>query len=409
MFSEEESALEQSINRQIPKIIEGKYESDYDIVYVDSIIKKKLKYEKIYKVRKLESKINELENKLKARIYDYITQFQIINEINEIKTKIDYISSGERLEKYINDTRSLLSAYTQLKACHSRVEFGKEYDNDIFNDEKKIKRIVIIERYLDIAKDYHKIEVFNIANLNNSNCPNCGALIEYDEIYEEEFKKCNVCFTSFEIITYKKTERDSERITSTTTEDESLENFIKIFYKKQGLKYKKNDCNDHEIIDEICIELENYCKSTPNVITPEEIRKRPLDSLGRKQGTNLKMLETLLAKIGRNSFYDDADLIAHKLWGNKLPNWMHVHDEVIFIYIETHKIFKLIPPEIRERTSNLPTQWVLFKILQLLGEEVVEEQFKIVENRKSRNLQKKLWKIMTTEANKVHSNIYNIE
>ena len=409
MFCGEEDALENSLNRQIPKIIEGKYESDYDIVYIDSIIKKKLKYEKIYKVKKLESKIIEYENKLKNSRNDYITQIQIIDDINKIKNNINYILTGEKIEKYISNTKDLLIEYSKLKSNHTRIEFGKEYNNDIFNDEIKIKRIVVIEKYLDIAKEYHKISVYNIANLNKMNCPNCGIILEFDDTYDDESKNCNNCYASFEVVTYKKTERDSERITSSTVEDESLENFIKIFYKKQGLKYKKNDCNDHEIIEDICKEIEEYCKITPNTVKPEDIRKRPFDSLGRRQGTNIKMLEMLLAKINRNNFYDDADLIANKLWGNKLPNWMHLYDDVIYIYIETHKIFKLIPPEIRERTSNLPTQWVLFKILQLLNEDVVEEQFKIVENRKSRNLQKKLWKIMTTEANKVHSKIYYIE
>lgn len=57
---------------------------------------------------------------------------------------------------------------------------------------------------------------------------------------------------------------------------------------------------------------------------------------------------------------------------------------------------------------NFNTQYVLFKILQLCGADVIEEEFIRVENRNWKALQRKNWETVCSEASKKYPEIYYI-
>ena len=393
--------LNQLVIDQIPEKIEDKYYNDYNIIYVDSVIKKKLEKEKIGKVENLKIEIKECESLIKDKNSNYAIKLQNKNKIMEMNEEIKYILSEKKIKKYIDETKNLIEEYKSLKTSQPKIKFGEIDEDDFYSEEIKTKRIVVIEKFLDIARDYYNIEVYNITNKNANCCLYCGNEIKEDDISEEGLKKCSNCNATFQTVIYTKTAKDSDRITASKTEDESLENFIKAFYRKQGLKYNEN-------INEICKELDEYCKKTPGLLLGEEIRALPLDNRGRKEFTNLVMLQKQLSEIGRNSAYEDANLIAHKYWGWKLPDYSHLYDKVIKIYNDTLKVYKLIPREVRNRKSNLGTQFVLFKILQLCGVDVIEEEFKIVEDRDSRMSQNELWRTMCEKAGRKNTEIYYI-
>lgn len=96
----------------------------------------------------------------------------------------------------------------------------------------------------------------------------------------------------------------------------------------------------HEDIVEIVGELDYYSKITPGVIPGKEIRNLTLNDRGRKDGTNLVILQKQLANIGRFKNYKDANLIAHKYWGWEIPNYSHLEYKVITICNKIFKIFK---------------------------------------------------------------------
>lgn len=388
---------QQLTNFHIPESIKDTYEKDYDIRYVDSIIKKKLEKEKYNKISDLENEIRKLENILKDENETYSYRLQCKDEIMKIKKEIENILNGQKLQKYINETKELIEEYSQLGRCDNRINFG---DSKILEYENPI-RISIIQKYLDIAREYYNVEVNNILKISEDDCISCGERISEDDISEEGLKQCPNCFATYKTVLYTKTAKDCDRITSIKTEDESLENFTKAFLRKQGLKYGDE-------IDKVCEELEEYSKNTPGITPGHIIRSKPLNSRGTKDGTDFIMLYKQLYNISRNNYYEDVNLIAHKYWGWKLPDYSHIYDKVIRIYTVTLKIFKNIPIEERERKSNLGTQFTLFKILQLCGVDVIEEEFKIVENKKSRKVQERTWKRMCDEANKIHSDIYYI-
>lgn len=383
---------------QIPDKIRDTYVKDYDIKYVDSVVRKKLIRDRTSKVSGLENEIREYEEILKDKDESYTSKMQCKDKIMEIKDEIESIISGRQLEKYVEETRELIAEYTSLGICENRISFGHE---EQIVDYTNPKRIALIEKYLDVAKIYYDVEIYNIPVITENNCISCGAIITEEDVSEEGLKQCPSCYATYKTVIYNKTAKDSDRITCIKTEDESLENFIKSFYRKQGLKSGDN-------IDDVCQELESYSEVTPGIISGAEIRNLPLNVRGKKNGTNLVMLQKQLYNISRNNYYEDANLIAHKYWGWQLPDYSHLYDRVIRIYNETLKVFKNIPMKERERKSNLSTQFVLFKILQLCGADVIEEEFKIVENRKSRISQNRIWKIMCDEAHKKYADIYYI-
>lgn len=384
---------------QIPKIIEGNYTSDYDIFYVDSVIKKKLQKD-IYSIE--EEKMDEIRKReaiIEDRNSNYTVKMENIHRIEQIRDEIEYITSGKKYLKYVEETKDLLEEYRLLKEKSTKILFGEDVVEDILEDENKVKKIVVIEKYLDIARDYFPIDIVNIFNIERNKCLNCYTELKDENLTEEGLRVCPnpLCNAIYPSIVYKTGPKDSDRYYSSNNDENSIENFNKLFLKKQGLQ--KLDC-----LEEICTELDIHCERT-GLKTGEEIRNLPLDERGRRVGTSLEMLKCQLAEIGRNKNYEDAELIAQRYWGWKLPNYMHIYDKVMKIFYDTLKVFNSIPEEQRCRKSNLGNQFVLYKILQMLKEKVTADDFKIAKNRDSKELHNRLWEIMCKEAMKINPDI----
>ncbi|CAH6420814.1 Divergent Poxvirus Late Transcription Factor VLTF3 like [uncultured virus] len=382
------------IIEDLPNKITGTYNEDYNIMYVDEIIRKRLRQEKFTHLQSLKSRYKTLET-LSMQPQTYITRERTLENMKKIQTDIQQIESGERLRIYESKVQDILAQYRRYVGKVKTIIFDVEEEERYQELDDDVRhRIALIDRFLDIAMDYIHIDVIRINNRPSDICSGCGASLAKVATNEEGTVRCpnTDCQTEHNVIIMAKLAKDGSRInTSSTTDDESIDNFLRAFIRYQGLQPDRPD-------DSIYDELDFYF-SRHDRPSGAQIRELPLNERGRRGDTNHKMLWNALSQIGRSEYYEDANYIGHVYWGWTLPNVMHLKERIIDKYNKTQKVFYQIPPEERGRNSSLGTQYRLWRHLQLEGHECYMDEFKIAENSESLRVHNKLWRLMCEGTN----------
>jgi len=379
---------------EVPNKITGVYNEDYNIIYVDEIIRKKLQQEKYTHVQCLKNRLKTLDSMI-MKPQTYLMRNRTIDNINKLKQEISQIESGERLRIYNNKVNDILTQYRKFNGKVKTVIFDIE-DEEKYEEmgEDVRSRIALIDKFLDIASEYIQVDVIRINNKPSDVCIGCGASLVNVATNENGTIRCpnEECQTEHNAIILAKLAKDVSRInTVTNTDDESIDNFLRAFTRYQGLQ---QDRPDESLYDE----LDNYFQRHDRP-TGDEIKKLPLNERGRRGDTNHKMLWNALSQIGRSEYYEDANLIGHLYWGWELPDVSQYKETIILHYNKTQKVFYQIPLEERCRTSSLGTQYRLWRHLQLVGHECYMDEFKIAENPESIRTHNKLWRLMCEGSN----------
>lgn len=381
---------ENVILEDIPEKITGTYTIDYNINYIDNIIRKKLSQEKFTLLPKLKNSLTSFEIAI-TKPQTYVLREKTVAIIKSIAEEIRQIETGEKLEKYLSSTSEFISEYKSSSLKVKTVMFeneGIEPEADSNTD----RRLLIIERYLDVASDYIQLDIIKMTNKKSDTCNGCGYSLSKVVLNDEGTIRCPECQTEHSVVITTKLPKDSSRINmNSSMEDESIENFLRAFTRYQGLQSDRPD-------EKIYAKLDEYFARNGRP-TGEEIKQLPLDERGFRGDTNHKMLWDALSHIGHSEYYESTNLIGHLYWGWSLPNISHLKERLIDKYIKTQKVFYQIPIEERERDSSLGTQYRLWRQLQLEGHECYMSEFKTAENPESLRTHHKLWKKMCIGAN----------
>lgn len=333
-------------SNNIPDIIHGEYEDIYDIHGLNQIILCKLDNEK----NKLKSLKLDLEKeKEKIKIPQFINdRRKSLNKIQEIENEIHTIENENRIEEYKEQVEEYLQYF------------------DEYEGENKLK---IIELYLRVARKYINIDIRRVKKEESDICQGCGNLIK-DTYYTNEIKMyiCSICGVQKQY----ENNSTSENTSSQTSELENLNNYLRALNRQQGLQ-------SINIPPRLYEDLDNYFTSSSiNKLPGCRIKKLPLDSRGKKEGTNHKMLYIALEKTGYSDFYEDANVIAHNYWGWKLPSYSAYKSILIDRYKKMQPIFDHMVD--KTRTSNINTQYRIFKDLEGVGYPCSVDEFKLPED-----------------------------
>jgi len=382
------------ITEEIPNKISGTYIQDYNILYINDIIIKKLNYEKYTILDNLKRRYNELEIFL-SKPQTFLINKLYVNEFENIKSKIRAIESGENIKEYKKRVDNIINNYKKLKNPIKTYVF--DMDNVKPKDDLSIKHyehINNIEKFFVIAKDYIDININRIIEKNENICKKCGEGLNNIEYSEDGTIICpnNECLTEYKSISFEKMAKDNLRINITIlSEDESIDNFLKAFIRYQGLQH---DIPPNSIYNE----LDEYFTSH-DFPKGSEIKKLALNSRGRRGETNHKMLWDALSNINKSEYYEHSNFIGHNYWGWTLHNLLHIKQKLVDKYNKTQSVFYKIPLCDKERDSSLGTQYRLWRHLQLEGHECYMDEFKIAENIDSLRIHNKLWKLMCEGCN----------
>lgn len=385
------SAKSRNASRDIPTTITGTYREDYNINYIDSIIRKKLSQEKYTRCPQLKAEYEVLRSQ-SMEPQNRISRDSTLRSMEKTLSLIQKIESGSRLAEYEEKTRKILKEYRLLSSPIKTISFEQEEKSTDHRDENFFERISLIEKYLDIAGEYISINVTRTSTKVSEECVGCGKPLGDVAETDEGTIRCPSpeCNTEHTVILLTKFPKDEMRLgANLPAEDESIDNFIRAFTRYQGLQQDIRDDSLYEDLDEY---FKRYGRPSG-----EEVRKLPLNAKGRRGDTNHKMLWDALSHIGRG-LYEDANLIGHNYWGWELPYVMPLKERIIEKYNKTQKVFYQIPPEERCRVSSLGTQYRLWRHLQLEGHPCSMDEFRIAENPQSLLTHNKLWRLMCERA-----------
>ena len=386
---------------ELPKKISGTYTEDYNILYIDDIIRKKLNQEKYTVLPELKTKYKQYNIDIMQK-QTYIKRDQTLRLMEQAQREIEAIESGSRLAKYNERVRDLIASYKKYSGPVKTVVFDLDDEEPVYkeiSDEIK-QRLYYIEEYINIASEYMELDIVRMTNRFSEICLGCSYSLAKVPPNEDGVQRCPKCMTDHDVVIMVKLAKDGARInTNTVAEDESIHNFLQAFIRYQGLH---SDTPSESLYEELDLYFERQGRPSG-----DEIKKLSLTARGRRGDTNHKMLWNALSQIGCSDYYEDANYIGHKYWGWTLPDVMYLRERIIDKYIKTQKGFYQIPPEERCRSSSLGTQYRLWRHLQLEGHECYIDEFKIAENPESLRIHNKLWRLMCEACN--DPDIYYIE
>jgi len=332
---------------KIPDVIKCEYDKFYDIKFIHEIILLKLENEK-NNINQLKQKLEEEISKLDKELYinDYK---EILNNIDKLQDEIAELENNQKLEKYKKESEKII----------------KKYENSEGNERTKI-----IEKYFTIASNYIKLDIIKKDTDNDNKCKGCfNDIKKFYYTNDYGLYTCLICGTHDN---YNNNYKSILSNTSQCSEIEGLTNYLKTLNRKQGLQ-------NINIPNKLLESLDKYVQSIDHPIPKGEyFRSLPYNKEGRKDGTNHKMLYTALEKTGYSDYYEDGDLIAFYYWGWKLINFTSYMPILIDRYKKTQKAFENMPN--KNRTSNINTQYRMFKDLEGIGFPCHYSEFKLPED-----------------------------
>jgi len=368
-----------SVTREEREIVpSGEFDTDFDIIDLDKKIRRLLKNRSVSKFKR---EVNSIDERLATKLKK-IDRKILLQEKKQLLDTIHKIESQEDYNTYVSLATPLIEEYRLYKNIPP-IAFNKE-DQYVIDE-----RINVIKKFLDIAKKYIKINIRQIVDRNTSSitCMDCDNTLTLP--VDDDKVVCDVCFC----ITYVSSVQISrDTSTKSVSSDDSLDTFKTILKKFQCLQ-----SDSEKPKEEVYVKLDKYFKSI-NRMTGEEVRKLPLVK-NRRGNYTIEMLITALKKIGESKHYEDVHYIAYEYWGWVPAQITEYEDTIIDHYIKTQKVYNEIDKaEKGGRTSNLGTQFRLFKHLQLVSYECSKEDFKIPTETQSVVNHMKLWKKMCENA-----------
>lgn len=340
-------------DENIPNRIVATYGDDYDITHIHEIIIVKLEKEN-RELPFLQEKKVEIEEKLDNRL-KVIQRKKITHELEVLNKRIDDLQNNRRKNEYIEESKEYLRRYQEMGPVMNKKSFMDEEVARQVDEKQLEERIIIIRRYLDIAKKYIPINVIRIV-IQDQSCPGCGGfnLLSDDPEYNT-LERCQDC--GYERLNFGQPSLMREGNLSTKTPSnsdyEDRENFVKALECYLGEQPKPPE--------NLFLALDNWAYKYEHP-SKEEISQFPINSDGTRGVYGKEMLIQALGDEGYADYYKDWKLIGHLQWSWELPKiGQQDRDMIVADYDGTQKIFNTIKGE---RKSSMNTQLRLYRHLE---------------------------------------------
>lgn len=372
----------------VPEVINGVYQTDYNILYVDQVINQKLLQE-VKNLGKLKFQLSQLYNLLEnaANIVAYHTAN---TEIKQLSQLISDIESGQRSKIYVERSKALIEWY---RTHHKTVNLVNIHQSKPVDDPHLTERLLTIEAYLDIASEYITIQVTRTYDSRTNHCHGCGMdLSKVTPNMEGEITcpKPN-CRTVHNMETSLRMPEVGDHVANYSSgKDESIENFYKAAQRFQAEQTA-------HIPPAIYDKLEDYFVSK-GCLPAAVVRTLPLNSRGWRGNTSVQMLRNALDAINESALGKHTILIGKNYWSWQPMKISEYMEQITSDYHTTQTVFHTIPAEIRERNSSLGTEYRLWRHLQLRGCQCYFDMFMIAGD-ESLIKHENIWKMMCDGAN----------
>ena len=338
-----------------------------DILNIDSKIKHMFRQEEdklfIYREKLLDlEKTIEGDKKqtLTSRIYK-----DLLDNIDELKNKIEKIESHIQLNFYLFESHLLLEKYKTILQTPVKLNFlGKKSVDDT-------QKNAIILEYLDIAQKYINID-FDIHSKNNENrtviCNNCPNK-KYFDIIDNSIYICFLCGAQQEILLHTSSYKDIDRINISVkyTYDRKV-HFRDCINQYQG---KQNSTVDDKVYKGLEKQFEKHYLLVGNKNTAREIRFANITK---------EHIHLFLKELNQTKHYENVNLIHYQITGIKPDDISYLEDKLLEdfdILTDLYdKHFK--NKQGFDRKNFINTQYVLYQFLLRYHHPCKKEDFTIL-------------------------------
>nr|QBK93756.1 MAG: late transcription factor 3-like protein [Pithovirus LCPAC406] len=344
------------------KLIHVKIKSDFNILHIHARIIKKLSVH--LDTKGISDQIAECEKQLIVPM-SIVDKMFIRSRLNDLREEIVHIRENVSLQEYIFRTRKYVDAYKKMGALS--ISFCENTSVSEVEQPIASDRLDIILSYLEIAKNYHNIEI-SYEWGNKPRCSSCGST-DIDESSAGNII-CYTCSAEDEVVLNLPMYRGGNNMSRGGKNDyDDRENFKKALKKFQGKQTPKFDK------DTLFSNLDTYFAQR-NLPLGEEIRTMPLDSRGRRGDTTKGKIQNALKKIKEPELYSEINLICSIYWGWEIPDISNLVEKMLADY----DIFNSIYVTIRDKnkSSALNTEMTLYCLLRHNNFECNRGDFKIV-------------------------------
>lgn len=271
---------------------------------------------------------------------------KIENYNKEIKDRED----GIKLKRYMNEAEEYIDKYNRYSYSKKEIDMANLYLNN--------------RRYLEMCGQYIKIEIITRRTINDKLCHSCGkSLSTGNKDMGVIVCKCGSQREYIQPQAFK--EKMGESHVKSNKIDSS--NIMKEFDLYSCIEIPSELPSNWEE------ELDKYFRSRKMKIGSEY---KNLPKKGRYTGkSNRSMLNDALKNRGMNKCYKHVNYIGHYYFGWDIPDTKAYRVKFQDIYIKTETIFYQM--DHKERSSSIPNQYRVFKILEMLGFPCSRDEFKM--------------------------------
>lgn len=335
-----------------PYEFNGVYTDDLNLLELHDKMLKHLDWEIQKKLPILRQLVEQELNQQPESIVQLKSKKERISYLQEEIAKLE---SKQNYNSYMEQVKDILIQYVNLPR---KKVFGISIVTQ--PDEYMEQRLYLINRYLELISKYVKVNIFRRPE-RSSICEICG----FDYGSYDITDSCPNCHVQINIINRNTNAKIKTKPAKNNYEDRN--NFYRTLIRYQGKQIVK-------LPDDIFTRLDNYFSSY-HLPTANEIKKRPLDERGRREGTTLNLMLTALKNIGLSEHYENARLICHLYWDWKLPNVSNLEKNIMDDYEQFQSRYRSYK---KNRKSSLNTQLLLYHLLKKNGHMCYRDDFKIV-------------------------------
>ncbi len=373
--------------------VTGTYGNDINIIEIHRIVMDKIQADSDDRMSELKQKVDLEIAKIK-KPQNRVERRNSIRAIKSYRTELDMIKSSVELENYLGESGKLLNSYREIGVKFEVVSFGKEKkEPDVCQiSEEQEYRIMIIERYLEVARKYTEVNIFK---KYNNHCMNCKSDISLSESNDIGMLVCSVC--GAETVTLATTISQNEESAPINVnignlkDYEDRENFHKAMTKYQGKQPNKLPAHLYEKLDEYFISI-NY--PIGKEISAMQLNSDLGASIKTRGNSNRSLMLKALKDTGMSSHYEDINLLCQLYWGWILPDLSNLEETIMKDYDLSQEVFERHKGD---RKSCLNIQYRLWRHLSRRGHPCRPNNFKIIKTPEIIKYYERIWEIICKE------------
>lgn len=305
----------------------------------------------------------------------YSEDLNILKIHEAVKYKFSCLCDKIQWLQYFDLVKDILIEYISVASNNIKgiINIGSVQKNNEYIEKSDVifNRLLLIKKYLNITSNYINLDILWKLE-TDAICKNCNCFYENIEMS----CKCFNNLDEFSIFT-----KNTIKIS-----DNSFQSFKKGLDKYEGNFYIK--LPSYLFDDLNAFFLENGFKSNTYY------QSLPLNSSGKKDGTNLKILIEGLNKTNNSAFFHVINIIAYNYWGWALPNLSKIREKILDQYKQTQEVYE----KIKTRDSNLNINIRIYAHLKSLDFDCNYDDFKMLTTRSAIDYNNEMLKKMFEEC-----------